>query len=133
MPTNAEPRKHPFLNPYQHRNRGGSSALKRLARTSSPSESLSSAHTRESSFAEADGSTKKKGEALKGKVDWPKSAQMWQAKYAMGQPLLELEAHGTEVVKALAFTGRQVAWSVDGEWCVVVGSSGVVGVLQRGK
>lgn len=49
----------------------------------------------------------------------------------MRDPLEKLEAHNVETVKGLTFTGRQVAWSVCGEWCVVVGSSGVIAVLHR--
>ena len=43
-----------------------------------------------------------------------------------------LEAHKEEVVKGVSFTGRQVAWSADGEWCVVCGSAGVVALWKRG-
>ncbi len=67
----------------------------------------------------------------KGQIDWAKSRSLWEKKYEMGDPLAELEAHQVETVKGLGFMGRQVAWSSDGQWCVVVGSAGVIGLLQR--
>jgi polycomb protein EED len=39
--------------------------------------------------------------------------------------------HKEEVVRGLEFTGRQVAWSTGGEWCVVVGSAAVVAIFER--
>lgn len=42
-----------------------------------------------------------------------------------------LEPHKTETVPRYSITGRQVAWSPGGEWCVVVGSPNVVAVFQR--
>jgi polycomb protein EED len=67
----------------------------------------------------------------KGQIDWAKSRSLWEKKYEMGEPLMEVEAHQMETVKGLGFMGRQVAWSSDGQWCVVVGSAGVIGILQR--
>lgn len=55
----------------------------------------------------------------------------WQDKYEMGDSIEVLEPHKEEMVKGLGFTGRQLAWSADGMWCVVVGSAGVFAVLQR--
>jgi polycomb protein EED len=49
----------------------------------------------------------------------------------MGDSLLELEAHQIETVKGLGFMGRQIAWSSDGQWCIVVGNAGVIAILQR--
>jgi polycomb protein EED len=56
---------------------------------------------------------------------------IWDKKYSMGDPLRALEAHRHENVPRVLFTGRQVAWSMDGEWCVVTGSEGVVAVFGR--
>jgi len=56
---------------------------------------------------------------------------LWETKYEMGDPLKELEAHQVETVKGLGFMGRQIAWSSDGQWCVVVGSAGVIAILHR--
>ncbi|RFU35641.1 hypothetical protein B7463_g737, partial [Scytalidium lignicola] len=60
-----------------------------------------------------------------------KSIEIWDRRYNMGEPLHSIQAHKEEVVKSLAFVGRQVAWSSGGEWCIVAGSASVVAVLQR--
>jgi polycomb protein EED len=131
-----------FLVPIQRRNRGGGAggAISRIAREVSPTESDGSHQTgsdgqhddaprRASGMGAAGG-----GGGVEGpKVNWTKSHENWTKKYYMGDALEPLEAHHTEVVKLLGFTGRQVAWSGDGEWCVVVGSAGVVALLQRGR
>jgi polycomb protein EED len=123
LPSSSNPRNHPFLLPFQRRNRGG--AVARLAREASPTESSSSHHTG------SDNTTDKSSDVGKGQIDWAKSRSQWEKKYEMGDPLTELEAHQMETVKGLGFMGRQVAWSSDGQWCVVVGSAGVIGILQR--
>lgn len=123
LPSASNPRSHPFLQPFQRRNRGG--AVARVVREASPSESSSSHHTGSDNAAE------KSSEVGKGQIDWAKSRSLWEKKYEMGDPLAELEAHQVETVKGLGFMGRQVAWSSDGQWCVVVGSAGVIGLLQR--
>jgi polycomb protein EED len=123
LPSASNPRNHPFLLPFQRRNRGG--AVARLAREASPTESSSSHHTG------SDNTTDKSSDVGKGQIDWAKSRSQWEKKYEMGDPLTELEAHQMETVKGLGFMGRQVAWSSDGQWCVVVGSAGVIGILQR--
>jgi polycomb protein EED len=64
-------------------------------------------------------------------TQWERSKTLWNKKYDIGDSLHYIEAHKEETIKGYTFTGRQVAWSADGEWCVVVGSSGVIGVLQR--
>lgn len=63
-------------------------------------------------------------------VDWEKSRAQWEGKYEVRDAFKGIEAHREEVVKGIAFTGRQVAWSGDGKWCVVCGSSGVVAVWK---
>ncbi|KAF8859079.1 WD40 repeat-like protein [Acephala macrosclerotiorum] len=136
--TFSPPRKHPFLQPFQRRIRGGG-ALARLSRRSPSATESSSSHLTSSDIPDSsyrDESQEGKGKEKekdngKGKIDWDRSRSNWAAKYDMGDPLRDIGAHGTEVVKGLNFTGRQVAWSVDGRWCVVVGSSGVVACLQR--
>ncbi|KAF4636576.1 hypothetical protein G7Y89_g1497 [Cudoniella acicularis] len=111
-----------FLNPFQHRNRGGGGAVARLAREkeNSPTES-SSSHMTGSDSAGAD----------KGRIDWDRSIKGWMKKYDMGNPLVCVDAHKEEVVKGLGFMGRELAWSKDGSWCVVVGSAGVFALLHR--
>jgi polycomb protein EED len=64
-------------------------------------------------------------------LDWDRSTEEWEKRYAIVNPIQDLLAHKEEVVKGVGFCGRQVAWSGDGAWCVVVGSMGVWAVLQR--
>ncbi|TVY52066.1 Polycomb protein eed-B, partial [Lachnellula cervina] len=114
-----------FLNPFQHRNRigagGGGGAVARLHRAASPAESSSTGGDER----------EREKEKEKGRIDWEKSIKGWVKKYEMNQPLESLDAHKEEVVKGLGFTGRYIAWSRDGQWCVVVGSAGVFALLQR--
>ena len=49
----------------------------------------------------------------------------------MTDPWKSLAPHKEEAVRGLEFTGRQVAFSTGGEWCVVVGSAGVLAVFER--
>lgn len=42
-----------------------------------------------------------------------------------------LTPHKDEVVRMIEFTGRQCAWSVGGEFCVVVGSAGALAIFER--
>ncbi|EFW98560.1 embryonic ectoderm development protein [Grosmannia clavigera kw1407] len=56
----------------------------------------------------------------------------WHNKYDTSDPHAQLKAHKTEgTSKALSTVGRQVAWSPEGDWCVVVGSNSQVLILQR--
>lgn len=54
----------------------------------------------------------------------------WATRYSLEDPHKSLNAHKTESSSA-NFVGRQTAWSPGGEWCVVVGSSNTMLVLQR--
>lgn len=49
----------------------------------------------------------------------------------MSEPQTGIQPHRVESVSKLAFVGRQVAWSVGGEWCVVVGTENVVALFAR--
>jgi polycomb protein EED len=64
-------------------------------------------------------------------VDWEKSMEGWDSRYAIDDPQRDLLPHREEVVKGVSVCGRQAAWSSDGAWCVVVGSHGVWAVFQR--
>ncbi|CAK7243687.1 MAG: hypothetical protein STHCBS139747_005213 [Sporothrix thermara] len=55
----------------------------------------------------------------------------WDSKYNTNDPHVLVKAHKTETTKGLSAVGRQVAWSPEGEWCVVVGSISRVMILQR--
>jgi polycomb protein EED len=112
-----------FLNVFQHRNRGGG-LMARVQRGVSPTESSSSFNTGSSDVQDRE-------KENKGKVDWDRSMKNWTKKYEMDTPLVNIVAHKEEVVKGFTFTGRYITWSRDGQWCVVVGSSGVFAVLQR--
>ncbi|KAH6717246.1 WD40-repeat-containing domain protein [Leptodontidium sp. MPI-SDFR-AT-0119] len=156
IPTDQTPRAHPFLLPFQRRNRGGGTgagALARLARETSLSESTGSEYTNQDEASQAQSSSHNSTHNStanshsnsnsnlnanlsaaangKGKIDWARSREGWSAKYEISDPLRELEPHHTEMVKGIKFVGRQVAWSNDGMWCVVVGSGGSIGVLGR--
>lgn len=117
-----------FLNPFQHRVRGGrvgrGGAMARIHRETSPTESSNSYQT-------GSDQAEKEKDKDKGKVDWDRSMDRWAKKYQVGNTLRLIEAHKEEVVKGLGFTGRYIAWSRDGQWCVVVGSAGVFALLQR--
>jgi polycomb protein EED len=60
----------------------------------------------------------------------PETLESWASRYSMEDPHEPLRAHKTESSSA-NFVGRQAAWSPGGEWCVVVGSSNTMLVLQR--
>ncbi|CAK7564840.1 MAG: hypothetical protein SEPTF4163_002743 [Sporothrix epigloea] len=55
----------------------------------------------------------------------------WNSKYNTNDPHTLVKAHKTETTKGLSAVGRQVAWSPEGEWCVVVGSNSRIMILQR--
>ncbi|KAG9240075.1 WD40-repeat-containing domain protein [Calycina marina] len=122
---NPDTKRPAFLVPFKSRNRGGKSSnpMGRLASESRVSPSASS--ERSSTFAES----VEKG--AKAAADVEKSKDIWAKKYAMGNAQVNLLPHKEEMVKGLSFLGRQVAWSVGGEWCVVVGSLGVIGIFER--
>lgn len=91
-------------------------------RTNSPTGSSSSRLT---------GSDVLTGDKEKGKIDWDKSLKVWWEKYEMGDVLGNLVPHKEEVVKGVSFTGRSLAWSNGGNWCVIAGSGGVFALLHR--
>jgi len=55
----------------------------------------------------------------------------WESRYNADSPHRHLKAHKVESVKIQHFVGRQVGWSPDGQWCVVVGSANLAMVLHR--
>ncbi|KAK2630508.1 hypothetical protein QTJ16_001328 [Diplocarpon rosae] len=117
LPSAAAPKRHPFLRPFQPRNRGGAGRGRgSIAR----SESASSQQTADSQES-----------GPKGKVNWAQSRRDWAARYGMQEPLVKLPSSSEVALKGIDITGRQVAWSVGGEWCVVVGSHGNIVVFHR--
>ena len=51
--------------------------------------------------------------------------------YSVDDPFVALQPHKTHVVPKVNFAARQAAWSVGGEWCVVVGDQGMIVVMGR--
>lgn len=65
------------------------------------------------------------------RAEYAQSKRIWDMKYGIGDPLAMLMAHKTVQVVRVGFTVRQCAWSIGGEWCVVVGTEGIVAVFGR--
>ncbi len=55
----------------------------------------------------------------------------WEKKYSMENPYRCLNAHKIETCKDFICLGRQVAWSPDGEWCIVGGSNCRIIIMKR--
>lgn len=70
---------------------------------------------------------------------------VWHRKYTVGGSTLVpeqdedgnistavmVEPHKRQTIPKYSISGRQVTWSVGGEWCVIAGSPNVVAVFQR--
>lgn len=70
-------------------------------------------------------------ETLASAIDIEANRSQWDEKYATGNPWKSLKAHKIESIPRVTTVGRAVAWSNDGDFCVVVGSSGIISVLER--
>ena len=70
-------------------------------------------------------------ETLATAIDLEANRGPWDEKYATGNPWKSLKAHKVENIPRVTSVGRAVAWSPDGDFCVVVGSSGIISVLER--
>jgi polycomb protein EED len=64
-------------------------------------------------------------------IDIEANRGAWDEKYATGNPWKSLKAHKIESIPRVTSVGRAVAWSEKGDFCVVVGSSGIISVLER--
>ncbi|KFY29955.1 hypothetical protein V493_02200 [Pseudogymnoascus sp. VKM F-4281 (FW-2241)] len=62
-------------------------------------------------------------ETLASAIDIEANRSQWDEKYATGNPWKSLKAHKIESIPRVTTVGRAVAWSNDGDFCVVVGSS----------
>lgn len=62
-------------------------------------------------------------------VDHPAPSRA-RLKFSTDDPFRALLPHRTHVVPRVTFAARQVAWSVGGEWMVVVGDQGMVAVFE---
>lgn len=56
---------------------------------------------------------------------------LWQSRFDTSNPHKMIKPHKSEVLQGQSFVGRQVAWSADGSWCVVVGSRNHAAIFQR--
>jgi polycomb protein EED len=113
------------------------SAMARV-REASPTESSSSHHTGSDSHPQVRSHPSTSSHTFTSASERPlsskdlaKSKENWAARYSISDAWTDLAPHKEEVVRGLDFTGRQVAWSTGGEWCVVVGSAGVVAIFER--
>lgn len=59
------------------------------------------------------------------------TVELWQSRYDISNPHKMIRPHKAEGLNGPVFVGRQVAWSPDGSWCVVVGSRNHAVILQR--
>lgn len=59
------------------------------------------------------------------------TVDMWQSRYDISNPHKMIKPHKSEGLNGPVFVGRQVAWSPDGSWCVVVGSRNHAVIFQR--
>lgn len=70
-------------------------------------------------------------ESLAAAIDIGANRSAWDEKYWTGNPWKSLKAHKIEGIPRVTTVGRAVAWSDDGDFCVVAGSSGIISVLER--
>lgn len=61
----------------------------------------------------------------------PEARTGWEEKYGISDPNEPIKPHKVESFSASAVLARQVAWSMDGAWCVVAGSKNSVVILER--
>lgn len=109
-----------WLTSGQHRHKGD--AVSKLKDAASDRESVASGRT-----GSVDVETQ-----LDANTNYPQeSLENWELKYDMTRVDEPIRAHAQSGISAKDFVGRQVAWSASGEWCVVVGSKNLAGILQR--
>ncbi|KAL5348345.1 hypothetical protein ACLOAV_006827 [Pseudogymnoascus australis] len=70
-------------------------------------------------------------ETLASSIDIEANRSFWDEKYATGNPWKSIKAHKVESIPRVTSAGRAIAWSGNGDFCVVVGSSGIISVLER--
>ncbi|KAI0165004.1 WD domain-containing protein [Xylariaceae sp. FL1272] len=57
--------------------------------------------------------------------------ESWEGKYDLTRVDEPIKAHSQSNITVRDFVGRQVAWSSQGDWCVIVGSKNLAVVMQR--
>lgn len=142
-----------FLIPYKHRARRSLHVLSRVARETSPTESTSTDSNYTPSDKNPQGpsdrnpqgssdahaaprshpATANQQSLIPGlaPADATKSLEIWSKRYSLGDPYHNLTSHKDETIKGFEVVGRQIAWSKEGEWCVVVGSGALIAVFER--
>lgn len=55
----------------------------------------------------------------------------YDEKYSMTSPWRSLKAHKVETIPGVATVGRQIAWSANGEFCIILGAPNIISVLSR--
>ncbi|KAH9909137.1 WD40 repeat-like protein [Xylariomycetidae sp. FL2044] len=109
-----------WLQPMQHKHKGD--AISKLRDAASDRESVMSGRT---------GSVDVEVHADLNTNYSPETIDSWEGKYDMTRVEEPIRAHSQSTITVKNFVGRQVAWSADGDWCVVVGSKNLAIILQR--
>jgi polycomb protein EED len=129
------PKRPTWLNPGRIKKKD---QLGRLRPEGSPVESTtttsSSAHTASSDTVNLSASGSLEAETATNRRGWDRKYFIGDPQQGLGSRREEtrgLEPHKTESILRYNITGRQVAWSPGGEWCVVVGSPNVIAIFQR--
>jgi polycomb protein EED len=69
--------------------------------------------------------------AAAAQLGWSRDTlQAWASMYDLSNPVGYVKAHRTLQIEP-GFVGRQVGWSPEGEWCVVVGNGNRALIYQR--
>ncbi|KAI9800844.1 MAG: hypothetical protein M1825_003627 [Sarcosagium campestre] len=131
--------------PHSHARKGQKGAAPRgIGRESSIASTTTAATTASSSAAsivasigddvsrgEAGGTAAAAAAAAAGGVGPRGLGRKLGPKYDIMDPFALIEAHKTVTVPKVSFATRQIAWSVGGEWMVVVGDHGVIALFGR--
>jgi polycomb protein EED len=108
----------PWLQPIQHRT--GAATVSRL-RDASDKDSMVSGTASPDPDSVAGLNGQYSAETIAG----------WESKYGLNEPHEIVKPHKIEKFSTTTLVGRQVAWSPEGEWCVIVGSKNVAVIFQR--
>ncbi|KAI1322930.1 WD domain-containing protein [Xylariaceae sp. FL0255] len=109
-----------WLVPIQHRHKGDT--VNKLKDAASDRDSVFSGRT-----GSVDAETK-----VDVNTDYgPETLESWEGKYDLTRVEEPIRAHASRNITVKDFVGRQVAWSAQGDWCVVVGSKNLAIILQR--
>lgn len=70
-------------------------------------------------------------ETLNSSIEIEAIRMSYDEKYSMANPWRSLKAHKVETVPGVTSVGRQIAWSTNGEFCIVLGAPNIISVLSR--